>query len=247
MQNQKVIEQLGYSPREAKVYLASLALGEAHISDIAAKVKMPPSSVQNIVNKLHQDGLMNFYVMRRYKYWIAERPERLLENMKAREKAIAEALPRLSKIRQASRNKNQNEDVFYKKSLNLLKACAESSHQATLIANSEVEIAYVNSAWQKQFGYTLEEVWGQNPRMFNSGKTPQSEYRAMWRALKSDSLFQSSKIIDQCKDGTCFNLLTTIFPVHHGNRRFYIQILNDITDKKHAHELHKAFRETVED
>jgi len=38
MQYQKVIEQLGYSPREAKVYLASLRLGEAHISDIAEKV-----------------------------------------------------------------------------------------------------------------------------------------------------------------------------------------------------------------
>lgn len=242
MQNQKVIEQLGYSPKEAKVYLALLGLGEAHISDIAEKVKMPRSTVQIIVERLHEDGLVNFYIMRRYKYWVAEKPENLLEMIKKRERVIEEAMPELSAVRQAGRNHNKKEDAFYKKSIEFLKSCAEVSHQPTLITNSDVEIVYVNEAWQKQFGYKLEEVQGQNPRVFNSSKTEQSEYTAMWRALMADTIFQSEKIIDQRKDGTCFNLLTTIFPVQHGNRKFYIQILNDITDKNQAQTLYQAFK-----
>ena len=103
MQNQKVIEQLGYSPKEAKVYLASLSLGEAHISDIADKAKIPRSTAQVIVDRLQKDGLMNFYVMRRYKYWVAEKPERLLDMLKQREAIIETALPKLVAIRQESK------------------------------------------------------------------------------------------------------------------------------------------------
>ena len=62
MQTQKIIEQLGYTQNEAKVYIAALSLGECHVSDIAGKLKLPPSSVGVIVERLHKDGLMNFYV-----------------------------------------------------------------------------------------------------------------------------------------------------------------------------------------
>jgi len=241
MKNQKVIEQLGYTSKEAKVYLASLSLGESHISDIAAKVKIPRSTAQAIVDRLHEDGLMNFYIMRRYKYWVAENPERLLEKLKKREEAIAEALPKLSAIREASRNNNINKDPFYLKSLSMIKTYSEASSQPTLITNSDIEIVYVNTAWQKEFGYSLEEMLGEHPPFLKSGKTPQSEYDRMWKILKDDALFQSDKIIDRRKDGTYFTLRTTIFQVRHGNRKFYIQILNDATEKDCAKEMQDAY------
>lgn len=96
---QKVIEHLGYTPKEAKLYLAALALGEGHISDIAAKVRLPRSSAQVVVDKLHKDGLMNFYVQRRYKYWVAENPERLLARLREREDDIRAVLPALAGMR----------------------------------------------------------------------------------------------------------------------------------------------------
>src|SRR3989344_4938637 len=96
MQAQKIIEQLGFSAKEAKVYLAALNLGEAHISDIAEKVKLPRTSAQMIVDKLHKEGLMNFYVMRRYKYWTAEKPERLMMLLQEREAILRSAMPNLS-------------------------------------------------------------------------------------------------------------------------------------------------------
>ena len=231
MQNQKVIEQLGYSTKEAKVYLASLSLGEAHISDIADKVKMPRSSVQFIVDRLHDDGLMNFYVMRRYKYWVAEKPEQLLENFQKREQIILDALPQLAELRKKAR-KRKRYDKQYLKSVEMFSALADATSIAVLITNKDAEIEYVNTVWEKQLGYTFEEVYRKNPRLLKSEKTSPNVYEEMWKALNAGKMFQSNKIINKRKDGTFFKLMTTIFPVQHGSRTFFIQILDDISGQK---------------
>jgi len=242
MPAQKVIELLGYSPKEAKVYLAALALGEAHISDIAARAKLPRSSAQSIADTLRKDGLMNFYVQHRYKYWVAEDPKRLLAKLKKREEAMQAVIPSLTAIRNASLNKRPTaSDASH--NLGPLRMLADASSQPVLVANQEVEIEYVNAAWEEQFGYSLEEVKGENPRILQSGKTPREVYERMWKALKAETMFQSDEPIDKRKDGTFFNLLTTIFPVRRGGRIYYIQILDDITEKKRAEKLRKNFME----
>ena len=246
MQNQKVIEQLGYTPKEAKVYLASLHLGEAHISDIAAKAKMPRSSAQLIVDKLHADGLMNFYVMRRYKYWVAEKPEQLLLNLKKKEQVMAEALPKLAAIRESTRN-NKVHNANHKKCIDLFQKLADASPHAVLITNSDIEIEYINASWKKLFGYTLAEVQGESPRMFKSGKTPRAVYERMWKCLNRGHLFQTDEIIDKKKDGTHISLATTIFILKYAQRTFYVQVLDENVPTKQGHPLHDRFLETVED
>ncbi len=224
MQLQRTIEQLGYSPNAAKVYLAALSLGEAHVTDIAEKTKLPRTSVQAIVEMLHADGLMNFYVARRYKYWVAENPERLLANLKRREETVREALPELAALRLSSRGTRA------KKSANgysLFRALANAISQPVLIANENAEIVYVNSQWEKHFGYSCAEVRGKNPRMLQSGKTPQAVYDTMWKMLNAGTMFQSDEIIDKRKDGSTFTLRTTMFPVRHGGRVSYVQIFQE--------------------
>lgn len=239
MQYQKVIEQLGYSAREAKVYLVSLRLGEAHITDIAEKVNLPRSSVQIVVDRLHKDGLMNFYVMRRYKYWVAENPEVLLKRLQEREKVIKEALPQLKEIRQESR-RDFVRDKQYKKSVDALQMLADASPQAVLVANSNHEIAYVNQSWVQLFGYKLDEVLDKNTRELKSGLTPDRVYKKLWRALRANRLFYSEEVIDRHKDGRHFTVATTIFPVQYGARTFYIQILAD-------EPFPESFKKTQED
>jgi len=241
MQTQKIIEQLGFSAKEAKVYLAALGLGECHISDIAEKVKLPRTSVQVIVDKLHKAGLMNFYVMRRYKYWVAESPERLLHNLKQRENLMEEALPRFSSLKRSGRDKSSEKNSH---SFELFRMLADTINQPVLIANGEIEIEYVNEVWEKQFGYTLEEVRGENPRMLKSGKTPDVVYKKMWQALNDEKMFQTDEIIDKRKNGTFFNLLTTIFPARHEGSIFFIQILDDITERKRVEALRQKFSKT---
>jgi PAS domain S-box-containing protein len=121
---------------------------------------------------------------------------------------------------------------------------ADTTNQPVLIANGEIEIEYVNEAWEKQFGYALPEVRGENPRMLKSGKTPDEVYKRMWQSLNAEKMFQTDEIIDKRKNGTHFNLLTTIFPVRHEGDIFFIQILDDITERKRMEALQKKFTET---
>lgn len=242
MQIQKIIEQLGFSGKEAKVYLAALSLGECHISDIAKKVKMPRTSAQVIVDKLYKAGLMNFYVTGRYKYWVGQDPERLLYNIKRRESLVEEALPRLSALRHSGRTKKslrKDAHIF-----ELFRIFADTVSQPVLITNGEIEIVYVNEPWEKQFGYMFDEVQGENSSMFKSGKTPDEVYKQMWKALNSEKMFQSDEIVDKRKDGTFFNTITTVFPVRHEGNIFFIQILDDVTDKKRVNDFRQKFLKT---
>lgn len=96
---QKTIERLGLKPNEARVYLAALNLGEATISEIAAKAQLPRTSAQVVIQNLQKEGLINFYVKRKRKYWIAENPEKLLAVLKEKGSALQDIMPQLQALR----------------------------------------------------------------------------------------------------------------------------------------------------
>lgn len=229
MQVQKVIEHLGYSAPEAKVYLATLALGEAHVSDIALRAKLPRTSVQAIVDKLHKDGLLNFYVERRYKFWVAEHPERLLARLEQREHQMREMLPTLDTLRRQAIRRIGRGPISHQHDIGFFRILADGAMQPILVANQEGTIEYVNAAWEEQFGYSLEEVLGENPRLLQSGHTAATEYERLWDVLEKGALFQSSEIVNKRKDGTHVSMRTTIFTVEHNGARYFVQILEALS------------------
>lgn len=225
MQYQKIIEQLGYSRKEAKVYLASLRLGEAHISDIAYKVEMPRSTVQAIVDRLHEDGLMNFYVMRRYKYWVAANPKLLLKSLQRKEELIEEAIPALVEMRKLARQKNYNKKPLHP--ISQISISTNNAAQAMLVADKEGVIQFVNTEWEKLFGYTIDEVRGKETRMLSSGETPKEVYEELWYSVINRGLFQTDRVIDKKKDGTLFKMKTSIFSLEHGDQVYFVQVLEE--------------------
>jgi sugar-specific transcriptional regulator TrmB len=94
-----VIEQLGYSPQEVTVYLAALELGGSTITEIAAKSKLPRTTVNLIIRSLQKRGLMNAYLKQRRKIWAAENPEKLMITLKENEAALKIVLPELQSLR----------------------------------------------------------------------------------------------------------------------------------------------------
>lgn len=97
-----MIEQLGYKRKEAQLYLAALFLGEAKVSDLAEKLKIPRTSASVIAEKLHKDGLLNYYVKRFNKYWVAESPEKLLLKLREEEARLEAVMPALKAIQTAN-------------------------------------------------------------------------------------------------------------------------------------------------
>ncbi len=228
MQHQKAIEQLGYNSKEAKVYLTALRLGECRISEIATLIDLPLSSTKIIAEKLAKDGLLTFYTMKGSTYWVAENPERLLQNLLKRESAVKEVLPELLAVRKASRGKR------YKKKggshlLKILQVIADASPQAILVADKDTEIQYVNFVWEKEFGYLLDDVKGEKMDILKNTETAPLVYDDMWRSLSLKKLFQSDQIIQKRKDGIFFRIRTIILPLELNGHLFYVYFLSDVT------------------
>jgi sugar-specific transcriptional regulator TrmB len=93
------IEQLGYSPHEVTVYLAALELGGSTVTEIAAKAKLPRTTVNLVIHALQKKGLMNAYLKRRRKILTAENPERLMTVLKEQSAALEVVLPELQSLR----------------------------------------------------------------------------------------------------------------------------------------------------
>lgn len=99
MHIQTVLEQLGLSLHEAKVYLAALKAGSILIADLASEVKIPRSTVVETVQSLHKRGLMHYYIQRGRKHWHAENPDKLAIGLEEKKAALAAIMPNLKGMR----------------------------------------------------------------------------------------------------------------------------------------------------
>ncbi len=67
--------------------------------------------------------------------------------------------------------------------LRKLSRVVEQSPISVVITNTEGVIDYVNPMFSTISGYDPQEVVGQNPRIFQSGQTPERVYRTLWRRI----------------------------------------------------------------
>ena len=65
----------------------------------------------------------------------------------------------------------------------MLVTAIEKSPVAVMVTNALAHIDYCNSKALEMLGYKSDEVIGQNPKMFASGKTPIHTYNSMWETL----------------------------------------------------------------
>jgi PAS domain S-box-containing protein len=123
----------------------------------------------------------------------------------------------------------------------LFRVLTDALPHPILITNEKAEIAYVNTAWEKLFGFKLNDVKGLNPRKLQSGLTPRDVYKRMWAALNTGKSFHTDEIIDTKKDGSVLNLLAVMLPIQSEGGRLFVQILTDITEQKQADKARQGF------
>lgn len=121
-----------------------------------------------------------------------------------------------------------------------LSAAVENSPVSMVITNINAEIEYVNPAVLKITGYTKEELLGQNPRILQSGQTPQKDYQEMWAAL-SHSKEWHGIFHNKRKNGELYWERVHISPVSNSNGKIshYLAVKEDIT-------LIKQYLEAIE-
>jgi PAS domain S-box-containing protein len=114
------------------------------------------------------------------------------------------------------------------------KQLIENSPLPILITKSQdATIDYVNPAWEKVTGYKRHEAIGQQPSMLQSGKTSPKIYQELWKKLKDGKSYKTELIFNRKKDGTIYQMSSTMFPIKHlGKITYYAQIEHDITKRK---------------
>lgn len=123
-------------------------------------------------------------------------------------------------------------------------ATAYESHLSLMITDANKVIIRVNRAFTNDSGYTAEEIVGQTPRLFKSGRHDADFYRAMWETIHRTGSWQG-EIWDRRKNGELYPKLLTISAVKGGDGfvTHYVGSHIDITERKAAEEKiqHLAF------
>ncbi len=117
--------------------------------------------------------------------------------------------------------------------LSRLAAVVEQSSESVVITDVEGNIEYVNPAFEKTTGYTLEEVLGQNPRVLKSGHHDDQFYKELWETITSGLIWKGS-FINRKKDGTLYYEDATIFPIKDKNGHIinFAAVKRDVTPER---------------
>ncbi|MEG4323524.1 MULTISPECIES: PAS domain S-box protein [unclassified Microcoleus] len=137
--------------------------------------------------------------------------------------------------------------------LRLLELVVTTTNDAVLITEAEPidepgpRILYVNPAFTRMTGYTLEEVLGKTPRILQGEKTNRASLDRIRRALKT---WQPVRVdlINYRKDGTEFWVELSIVPIADESGWFthWVAVQRDISDRKLAEAALQQLNELLE-
>jgi two-component system, cell cycle sensor histidine kinase and response regulator CckA len=121
--------------------------------------------------------------------------------------------------------------------LRLQAAALRAAANSIVITDHEGTIQWVNPAFTRMTGYSMEEAVGQNPKMLKSGRHGKTFYDNLWSTISSGKVWRG-EITNRRKDGTFYEGDMTITPVasNQGVITHYIAIKQDISARKQAEE-----------
>lgn len=102
---EKELQEIGLNEKEAKVYLASLELGQSVVQDIAKKAGLNRATAYFIIDSLMKRGLMSSFHQGKKQFFVAADPDKLIDiasqekqRIEKREGILKKLLPQLQSI-----------------------------------------------------------------------------------------------------------------------------------------------------
>lgn len=107
MQPEKVLENLGFSPNEIKVYLTLNEKGSKTAGKISKLAKIDRSSCYNSLKLLQEKGMVSYVLIGKVKWFQVTGPKRLLDYVKEQENSVKEILPKLQEKHKRAKAEGQ--------------------------------------------------------------------------------------------------------------------------------------------
>lgn len=112
----KTLETAGLTNAQATIYLTLLELGQTKVGTIIEKTSLQSSVVHNNINKLIDEGLVNFVLVGKIKYYQVADPTAFLHFLEEKKKKIddtkkkiSELIPKLNQIKKQTKQKTEVE------------------------------------------------------------------------------------------------------------------------------------------
>jgi len=129
-----------------------------------------------------------------------------------------------------------------------LRMAVEQSANTIVITDVSGIILYVNPAFEKNTGYSLLEVFGQNVRILKSGQQDKPFYRRLWKTIIGGGIWQGV-FHNRRKDGSLFWESATISPIFEqdGKIHRFIAVKEDITARKKMEDSLKDYTDELQE
>jgi PAS domain S-box-containing protein len=117
-----------------------------------------------------------------------------------------------------------------------LRAALDATVNAIVVSDRRGLIEWVNPAFCRLTGYTVDEAIGKNPReLVKSGQHGTEFFESLWQTILSGRIWQG-ETINRRKDGTLYTEEQAITPVRDagGEITHFIAVKHDITQRKQA-------------
>ncbi len=102
---QSKLSKLGISGTLYKLYVAAIELGEAPISDVAARAGLVRTTAYDAMSRLEDEGLVTIVKSGNKRIVVAEDPTVLLERLEARKQMLNEVMPELRSLHNRAKGK----------------------------------------------------------------------------------------------------------------------------------------------
>lgn len=111
----------------------------------------------------------------------------------------------------------------------------EQTTDTVFITDKAGNIKYANNSLQQTYGYTIEELIGENPRIFKSGIKDSDFYATLWNTILVRERCLA-KVINKSKDGIYIYEDQVITPIkdENGQINSFLSVGRDITERKMA-------------
>ncbi|WP_419569884.1 EAL domain-containing protein [Rheinheimera sp.] len=121
----------------------------------------------------------------------------------------------------------------FESSLRQAGAVFESTREGIMITDANNKIIQVNQSLLRMLGYQEDEVLGQSPAMFASGRHDAEFYQQMWRELQDKGYWQG-EVWNRRKNGEVYPELLSISTIRDTQQALshYVAVFADITQLK---------------
>lgn len=154
---EEVLESLGFSPNEIKVYLTLNDYGSCKAGKIARIAKIDRSSCYNSLKLLIEKGLVSYVLIGKVKWFQAVEPRRLLVYLNEQAEDVKGILPELEARHKISKIKGQVRLFKGLKGVRTILQDILATGKENLVFGNESQLEERMSAYQKQFVRQLKE------------------------------------------------------------------------------------------